>query len=135
MSMIAFTAWCRDLVPIFASLAHVKASTFPVLDTCLLLLAALTAAAVFVPRLLVKKVVKMTVTAEDFLKSTQSDPGPEPPQSARATAVSAVVVGTHSRPSHTARFTTAGLGSMPKVARCAQYSVTQKYRTAKLCTI
>ena len=98
MCLIAFTAWSRDLVPIFTSLTVAQASTFPLLDQCVVMLVLLTAAAVFVPRLLVRKVVKMTVSAEDFLKHSQrakepqaKEPqGPEPPQQIPPSAAGAV---------------------------------------------
>jgi hypothetical protein len=112
MTVIAFTAWSRDLVPIFSSLKHVKASTFPLLDQCVVLVVLLTTAAVFIPRLLVRKVVKMTLSAEDFLKHSGQQaestlPPSEPPEQARQTAAGAVAVNPPLCPQVPAKFAVA----------------------------
>lgn len=137
MSLIAFTAWSRDLVPIFTSLTVAKASTFPLLDQCVVLLVLLTAAAVFAPRLLVRRVVKMTVSAEDFLKHSQqassSPRAPEPPQQTPPTALGAVATPTTSH--HAAAMKFAAL--LPRIRNRGTMFIRQQRlfhpcRTAKL---
>lgn len=137
MSVIALTAWSRDLVPIYSSMALTKTSTFPLLDQCVVLLVLLTAAAVFVPRLLVRKVVKMTISAEDFLKKTQQAQNvphaAEPPEQGRPTAAGAVAVATPSRPVPAVRFSVAASRRRNRGAMLMQQRSFQASRTTKLC--
>lgn len=91
MGLVALTAWSRDIVPIFASMTSGTATTFPLVDQCILQLALLSLAAVFGPRLFVRKVVKMTVSAEQFLKQQgDTEPPASAPEQPRPTATSAV---------------------------------------------
>jgi hypothetical protein len=134
MSLIAFTAWSRDLVPIFASLTLVKASTFPLLDQCVLLVVLLTAAAVLVPRLLVRKVVKMTLSAEDYLRQSPgyNPPPSDPTEQARRTAAGAVAVRIPLHHQASVKFAVAVSRSRTRAAIPCQLARTR--RIAKICT-